>query len=146
MNTQPINFTEDKLDRIIDHFYQKNVEITDIEVLTNHKYQEWKEKYHVSDVKKYKFVSTYLKRNLINQTLKGDEAVKGFKSSSKALLNFFAVVNDQCVLSFKILNAKRFTYDDAVWLSIHVFPEVVLYNPQLNRSFIYNQDGYQFYF
>jgi hypothetical protein len=146
MNIQPLNLTIDKIEKIKDHFYQKNVEITDIEILTNQKYQEWKEKNQVIDSKNCKFVSAYLRKNLKNQTLKGDEAIKGFKTSSRALLNFFAVANDQCVLSFKILNAKRFTYDDAVWLSIHVFPEVMLYNPQLNRSFIYNQDGYHFYF
>ncbi len=145
MQTPSTIIQHEKINRILEHFQQKNVLISDIETPSNDLYQDWKAFYQIDRQKKIKSLSAYIKRSSFKDIIKGDKAIHAFKENPKNELRFLAIQNDQCVLSFTILDAKRFTYNDAIWLSIHVFPEVVLFNPYSLKTFICNQDGYHFY-
>ena len=139
----------DKILKAQHYFIQKNVQIEDIKILDNSSYTEWKSQYNLSATPQNAQSIPKLIRLLKKKEVKpiqGNEAIQCFKDTQKQALNFFAVTEDQCLFSFQIKNAKFFTYDDAVWLSIHVFPEVSLYRPYSHHSFVCNQDGYQFFF
>jgi len=149
LNTSLSFSSYDKIIKAQNYFIQKNVQIDDIKILDNSAYTEWKSQYHINETSDQteslpKLIRTLKKKEV--KAIQGNQAIQLFKDTSKQALNFFAVTEDQCLFSFKIKNAKFFTYDDAVWLSIHVFPEVILYSPYTHHSFVCNQDGYQFFF
>jgi predicted AlkP superfamily pyrophosphatase or phosphodiesterase len=139
------NINLEKINRILEHFHQKNVNISDIGTKSDSMYQDWKDFYQIDNQHKYKSVASYIKKRLNKDVTKGEKAIDAFQQTPKSELRFLAVTNDQCVFSFTIQDAKRFTYNDAIWLSIHVFPEVILFNPYSLKSFICNQDGFHFY-
>ena len=145
MLTGQISYTH-VIEKIRHHFGLKNVSIKDIETTNDNKYLQWKDFYHLNESKKYKYISSYCRKNDIEYRNKDNEAILKFRQTPKKELNFFAIEKNQCVLCFTISNAERFTYDDAVWLSIHVFPEVIIYNPFEQKTFLYNQNGHHFYF
>lgn len=145
-----LSFTSyDKIIKAQNYFIQKNVQIDEIKIADNTAYSEWKTQYNINTSTDAAQSIPKLIRSLKKKEVKpmeGNQAIQCFRDTSKQALNFFAVTEDQCLFSFKIKNAKFFTYDDAVWLSIHVFPEVILYSPYTHHSFVCNQDGYQFFF
>jgi hypothetical protein len=144
---QTLSFSNyDKIIKAQHYFMQKNVQIDDIKILDNVAYTAWKTQYNINPSTNTipKLIRSLKKKEV--KAKEGNQAIQCFRDTSKQALNFFAVTEDQCIFSFKIKNAKFFTYDDAVWLSIHVFPEVILYSPYTHHSFVCNQDGYQFFF
>lgn len=141
--------SQDKILKAQHYFMQKNVQIEDIRIHDNEAYAEWKSHYQIkTNQHTFKSIPKWIRtlRNSEVKPLQGNQAIQSFRETHKNALEFYAVTEDQCLFSFKIKNAKFFTYDDAVWLSIHVFPEVILYSPYTHHSFVCNQDGYQFFF